>query len=133
MNKQLELVKEFQKLFGHPVSSVPTTLTSKQARLRFELMKEENEEFLEACDNYDKIEMLDALGDMMYILCGTILECGMQDKIVEAVEEIHKSNLSKLDEEGNAIFREDGKVLKSDSYIAPNLEKVLYGSTKKED
>ncbi|MDA9317984.1 nucleoside triphosphate pyrophosphohydrolase family protein, partial [Flavobacteriaceae bacterium] len=58
----------------------------------------------EAAKNNDLIEVADALGDMLYILCGTIIEHGMQDKIEEVFDEIQKSNLSKLGENGKPIW-----------------------------
>ena len=61
----------------------------------------------------------------MYILCGTILKHGLQHKIEEVFEEIQRSNMSKLDADGNPIYREDGKILKSDLYFKPNIAKVL--------
>ena len=76
-------------------------------------MAEENEEYLEAAQKGDLVEVADALGDMLYILCGTILKHGLQDKIEEVFQEIQRSNMSKLDENGKPIYREDGKVLKS--------------------
>ena len=88
-------------------------------------MKEENEEYLEACKENDLVEIADALGDELYILCGTILKHGLQYKIDEVFNEIQRSNMSKLDENGNPIFREDGKILKSDSYFKPNIKDIL--------
>jgi predicted HAD superfamily Cof-like phosphohydrolase len=88
-------------------------------------MKEENEEYLEAALNGDMVEIADALGDQLYILCGTILRHGLQDKIVEVFEEIQRSNMSKLDADGKPIYREDGKVLKSDRYFKPNIAAIL--------
>lgn len=91
--------------------------------LRFNLIKEENEEYLEACKNNDIIEIADALGDQLYILFGTILKHGLEHKIEEVYDEIHRSNMSKLDENGKPIYREDGKVLKSNLYFKPNIKK----------
>ncbi|MNE64072.1 Phosphoribosyl-ATP pyrophosphohydrolase [compost metagenome] len=88
-------------------------------------MKEENEEYLEAAKNGDLVEIADALGDQLYILCGTILKHGLQDKIAEVFAEIQRSNMSKLDADGNPIYREDGKVLKSELYFKPNIQSVL--------
>ncbi|WP_459212927.1 pyrophosphohydrolase domain-containing protein [Aquimarina rhabdastrellae] len=93
--------------------------------LRFNLMKEENEEYLEAAQNGDMVEIADALGDMLYILCGTIIEHGMQHKIEEVFEEIHRSNMSKLGEDGEPIYREDGKVLKGPNYFKPNIKTII--------
>jgi len=88
-------------------------------------MKEENEEYLEAAKNGDIVEIADALGDQLYILCGTLLRHGLQHKIEEVFMEIQRSNMSKLDRNGKPIYREDGKVLKSELYFKPDIEKVL--------
>ena len=88
-------------------------------------MKEENEEYFEAAQNNDLIEVADALGDMLYILCGTIIEHGMQHKIEEVFNEIQRSNMSKLGEDGKPIYREDGKVLKAQIILNPISKKFL--------
>jgi predicted HAD superfamily Cof-like phosphohydrolase len=88
-------------------------------------MNEENSEYLEAAKNGDIVEVADALGDQLYILCGTILKHGLQHKIVEVFTEIQRSNMSKLDINGNPIYREDGKVLKSSLYFRPNIKAIL--------
>lgn len=88
-------------------------------------MKEENEEYLEAAKNGDMVEIADALGDQLYILCGSLLRHGLQHKIEEVFMEIQRSNMSKLDQEGNPIYREDGKVLKSSLYFSPDIGKIL--------
>ncbi len=88
-------------------------------------MAEENLEYLEAAKGNDMIEVADALGDMLYILCGTILSHGMQHKIVEVFDEIQRSNMSKLGEDGKPIYREDGKVLKGPNYFKPNIKGSL--------
>lgn len=93
--------------------------------LRFNLMKEENEEYLEAANKGDMPEVADALGDMLYILCGTIIEHGMQYKIEEVFDEIQRSNMSKLGEDGKPVFREDGKVLKGPRYSKPDIRSIL--------
>jgi predicted HAD superfamily Cof-like phosphohydrolase len=71
------------------------------------------------------VEIADALGDILYIAFGTILRHGLQHKIEEVFDEIHRSNMSKLDKDGKPIFREDGKVLKSEFYFKPDIKKVL--------
>jgi len=93
--------------------------------LRFHLMKEENEEYLEAANDNDLVEVADALGDMLYILCGTIIEHGMQHKIEEVFTEIQRSNMSKLGADGKPIYREDGKVLKGPNYFKPNIQNIF--------
>ena len=88
-------------------------------------MYEENKEYLDAIKNNDMIEVADALGDMLYILCGTIITHGMQDVIDEVFEEIQRSNMSKLGSDGKPIYREDGKVLKGPNYFKPDIAKIL--------
>lgn len=100
-------------------------LGTEKNRLRYTLMDEENKEYLEAANTNDMVEVADALGDMLYILCGTILEHGMQYKIEEVFEEIQRSNMSKLGKDGSPIFREDGKVLKGPNYFEPKLMEIL--------
>ena len=124
--KSIQFVKDFHEAFSLIVAEAPTIGVDKDLlRLRFDLMKEENEEYFEAAMAGDIVEVADALGDMLYILNGTILTHGMQYKIEEIFTEIQRSNMSKLDKEGNPIYREDGKVLKSDQYFKPNIEKIL--------
>ena len=126
MKRQLEAVAEFHTSFGLGVSNeMKADLGKNKNELRFNLMKEENEEYLEAVKNNDLTETADALGDMLYILCGTILEHGLQHKIEEVFEEIQRSNMSKLGEDGKPIYREDGKVMKGPYYFKPNFEEIL--------
>lgn len=119
-------VETFHDAFGIENKYAPTPkISEKEGKLRFDLMREENEEYLEAVEDGDLVEIADALGDMLYILCGTILKHGMQDKIQEVFEEIQRSNMSKLDKDGKPIYREDGKVLKSDRYFKPDIRGIL--------
>ena len=126
MKNKIEAVKAFHTAFkiGHRETSKADLGLAKNL-LRYKLMREENEEYLEAAQNGDIVEIADALGDQLYILCGTILRHGLQDKIIEVFEEIQRSNMSKLDENGNPIYREDGKVLKSNLYFRPNIKAIL--------
>ena len=100
-------------------------LEANKIKLRFDLMAEENEEYLEAAAKNDLVEVADALGDMLYILCGTILEHGMQHKIEEVFNEIQRSNMSKLGSDGKPIYREDGKVMKGSNYFKPNILEII--------
>ncbi|HET8886173.1 MAG TPA: nucleoside triphosphate pyrophosphohydrolase family protein [Salinimicrobium sp.] len=128
MKKRLAAVNHFHKSFGLGVNEVPVAdLGAMKNKLRYNLMKEENEEYLEAANNNDLVEVADALGDMLYILCGTIIEHGMQYKIEEVFDEIQRSNMSKLGADGKPIYREDGKVLKGPNYFKPDLNKILKG------
>jgi len=126
MDNKLKAVKDFHKTFGLGVKESPIAkLSDKKLKLRFDLMAEENEEYLEAAKNNDLVEVADALGDMLYILCGTIIEHGMQYKIEEVFNEIQKSNMSKLGGDGKPIYREDGKVMKGPNYFEPDILKIL--------
>ncbi len=126
MEDKINCVKLFHETFGMGVSTeLKSDLGASKNLLRFNLMDEENKEYLEAATNKDMVEVADALGDMLYILCGTILEHGMQHKIEEVFNEIQRSNMSKLGEDGKPIYREDGKVLKGPNYFKPNIETIL--------
>lgn len=114
-------VAEFHDVFQIGNNHSPNRLSTEEQVLRYSLMREENEEYLEAAQQGNLIEIADALGDQLYILLGTALRHGLMDKMEAVFLEIHRSNMSKLDAEGKPIFREDGKVLKSDRYFRPNI------------
>ena len=126
MKNKLSAVTVFHKAFGLGVNDTPTTdIDESTMNLRFSLMDEENKEYLEAIKNNDIVEVADALGDMLYILCGTIITHGMQHVIDQVFEEIQSSNMSKLGSDGKPIYREDGKVLKGPNYFRPDIAKIL--------
>ena len=123
---KINKVKEFHEAFGILNNEAPTTQLSKEEiQLRFDLIKEENEEYLEAANNGDIIEIADALGDQLYILCGTMLKHGLQYKMEEVFNEIQISNMSKLGADGKPIYREDGKVMKGPNYFKPDIKSIL--------
>lgn len=125
MEKQLRKVAEFHRAFKQKDGRWPQPLEENEFMLRHRLMREENEEYLEACNNNSLIDIADALGDQLYILCGTILKHGMQYIIEEIFDEIHSSNMSKLDSDGKPVLREDGKILKGPSYFKPDISKFI--------
>lgn len=125
MKKQLDAVAQFHKAFGQKDGRWPQPLEENEYMLRFRLMQEENEEYLEACDKNSLIDIADALGDQLYILCGTILKHGMQHIIEEVFDEIQASNMSKLGEDGKPVLREDGKILKGPGFFSPDLSKFI--------
>ena len=126
MKDKLSAVQLFHESFGLGVRHNPVAKLDPQIlELRFNLMEEENREYLEAAKNDDLAEVADALGDMLYILCGTILEHGLQYKMEEVFEEIQRSNMSKLGADGKPIYREDGKVLKGPDYFRPDISGIL--------
>lgn len=126
MQSKIAAVQTFHDAFGLDSRKSPKAdLGVAKHMLRYKLMREENEEYLEAANDGDLVEVADALGDMLYILCGTIIEHGLQHKIEEVFEEIQRSNMSKLGADGKPIYREDGKVLKGPNYFKPNIEAIL--------
>lgn len=126
MKDKITAVQKFHTSFKLGYKEQPIAdLGAPKNKLRFDLMKEENEEYLEAANANDLVEVADALGDMLYILCGTIIEHGMQHKIEDVFNEIQRSNMSKLDDNGLPIYREDGKVLKGPNYFKPNIKEIL--------
>lgn len=126
MQDKIDKVRKFHDVFLIGNEEKPIAKVGEDTYLlRHRLMHEENEEYLQACKEGDLVEIADALGDLLYIWCGTVLKHGMQDIISEIFEEIQRSNMSKLDAHGKPIFREDGKVMKSDLYFKPNIKAIL--------
>lgn len=126
MQKQLDAVAAFHNAFGVGMANTPTAHISEEINtLRHKLMAEENKEYLDAANTNDLVEVADALGDMLYILCGTILTHGMHHIIEEVFDEIQQSNMSKLGADGKPIYRDDGKVMKGPEYRKPNLKQFL--------
>ena len=135
MQQQLNQLSKFQRAFNSTYNTSPTLLSEEDYVLRFKLLQEENEEYLEACRNNDKVEILDALTDQLYIVLGSIVSHGMQHIIEKAFSEVHNSNLSKLDNNGKPLINgEDdvwdeskpkGKILKSQNFFEPNLKQFL--------
>ncbi|MGA1778691.1 MAG: hypothetical protein ACO39W_07930 [Schleiferiaceae bacterium] len=128
MQEQIAAVTKFHEVYRIPYAVEPTTDVDPQLiALRHRLMAEENEEYLEAALAGNLVEVADALGDMLYILCGTMITHGMQDKIEDVFREIQRSNLSKLGADGQPIYREDGKVMKGPNYFKPDIAAILAG------
>jgi predicted HAD superfamily Cof-like phosphohydrolase len=126
MKHQINSVKIFHEVYKLSYKDSPVAdIGIDKINLRFKLMAEENQEYFEAAKNNDIVEVADALGDMLYILCGTIIEHGMQDKIEEIFDEIQKSNMSKLGDDGKPIYRNDGKVMKGPNYFKPKISEIL--------
>ncbi len=125
LHDKIKSVAEFHDVFQIGNAAKMTLIEERDYLLRYNLIKEENEEYLQACQDGDLVEIADALGDQLYILFGTILKHGLQHKIEEVYDEIHRSNMSKLDENGLPIFREDGKILNSTRYFRPEIKSIL--------
>jgi len=122
MEKQLLQVLEFQKAFNVDMPTTPKMLRKTRAKLRQSLLEEEVKELLEAKNILD---VSDALVDILYITYGTAHEYGLADRLILLFDEVHKSNMTKVGSDGKALFRKDGKVLKPETYIEPNLRPIL--------
>ena len=118
-----EKVKHFMKTFRQEVKNQPSLSTDKINKLRYELIKEELEEFKTALDNKDLLEVADALTDILYVTYGAGHAFGIN--LDKCFEEVQDSNMSKLGEGGKAIYNESGKVMKGPNYFKPNLSKFL--------
>lgn len=135
MQRLIDALEQFQTTFKGPCNHTPTLLPFEDYELRYKLLREENQEYLDACNNGDEVEVLDALVDSLFVIMGSFVAHGMQGILLEAFNEVAKSNMSKTDENGNPIINGEngvhdptrplGKVLKSDRYFAPRLKQIL--------
>lgn len=128
MSNQLHSVKEFHDTYGLSVESSPTLPSEDIRALRRDLLAEEYKEYTDGEDANDLVEIADALADMIYIINGTALSYGIP--LNEVFEEVHRSNMSKLDENGQPVLREDGKILKGPNYFKPDIKGIIEGDTK---
>ena len=109
--------------FGQEVKKKPSFSTDKINTLRYELIKEELDELKIAMENKDLLEVSDALTDILYVTYGAGHAFGID--LDKCFEEVQKSNMSKLSDEGKPIYNESGKVMKGPKYFKPNLAKFL--------
>jgi len=116
-------VKTFMETFGQEVKNKPSFSSDKINSLRYDLIKEELDELKVAIDNKDILEVADALTDILYVTYGAGHAFGIN--LDECFDEVQNSNMSKLGIDGNAIYNEDGKVMKGPNYFKPNLSKFL--------
>lgn len=127
----LEHVQEFHDTYGLPVLHTPDISNEKTNTLRINLLAEELGELKDALDQGDMVETLDALIDLQYVLDGAFLSFGLQSVKQAAFDEVHRSNMSKLGEDGKPIVREsDGKILKGPNYFKPDISQFI--ETKKD-
>lgn len=124
------MVEEFHRAYGLPVRYLPEVPDAKEIKLRQDLLSEEYWEYDDAASKNDIVGIADALADMIYIIHGTALVYGIP--LDEVFDEVHRSNMSKLDEEGKPLYREDGKVLKGINYEPPNIKEILDGKIGKQ-
>ncbi len=125
----LELVREFHQVYEQPINDEPTLWDEDLNKLRLDLIREELTELMIALEDRDPVATLDALTDLQYVLDGAYLTFGLHKWKDAALQEVQRSNMSKLDENGKPVKRADGKVLKGPNYSPPDLKKVLNGDT----
>ena len=116
-------VKNFMETFGQEVKSSPSFSSSKINELRYNLIKEELDEFKQALDNKDLLEVADALTDILYVTYGAGHAFGID--LDACFEEVQNSNMSKLGEDGKPLYNENGKVMKGPNYFKPNFDQFL--------
>ena len=125
MEKQINQVREFHVTYGVPVNNSPQFPDQSRIKLRNEILYEEVVELETAMSQRDMTAVADAITDCLYILIGTALELGIAEKILACFDEVHRSNMSKLGNDGLPILREDGKVLKGPNYFKPDLKSII--------
>lgn len=120
---QFDMVHEFHRVYDCNISNQPKLPNRDERALRIRLLQEEYNEYIQAEKNNDIVEIADALADMLYIINGTCVSYGIP--IDQIFAEVHASNMSKLDENGKVIRREDGKVLKGPNYFKPKIKEIM--------
>lgn len=119
-------VQQFHETFRCFTQYIPAgRIPESEVAIRVTLLREELEEYRAAAEAGDLLGIADALTDLLYVLLGTYVAHGLQNLIDDLFDEVHRSNMSKLDENGNPVFREDGKVLKSGLFSKPDLKSIL--------
>jgi predicted HAD superfamily Cof-like phosphohydrolase len=124
-DSKIKKVLEFNRAFNLPIRTQPSLIPPAESRLLIDMMREENQEYSDAVDNGDIIEIADALTDQLYLNIGNFIRHGLGHKIEELFAEVNRSNMSKLDENGKPIYKNNGKVEKSDQYFEPNIKGIL--------
>ena len=116
-------VGTFMKTFGQEVKTKPSFSSDKINKLRIDLIKEELDELQVAMKNNDLLEVADALTDILYVTYGAGHAFGID--LDKCFDEVQNSNMSKLDENGEPIYNESGKVMKGPNYFKPDLSKFV--------
>ncbi len=115
-------VRQFMHTFGQEVKKTPAWPSEAITQLRLELIDEECDELHDGVDRRSLVEVADALTDILYVVYGMGQAFGID--LNECFDEVHRSNMSKL-EDGEVIYRSDGKVLKGRDYFSPDLETII--------
>lgn len=124
----MDMVTEFHEIFGHPIGHKPQLPSTEQFNRRHDWLMEEIRELLDAMlKTEDIVDFADALGDIVYIIYGYAVECGIDlDRVMDA---IHTSNMTKLGVDGKPIHKKDGKIKKGPLYKPPtaSIIRILHG------
>ena len=123
MRTNNELVQDFMWIFGQTLRKELGWPGIDVAALRVDLIDEELNELREATGKQDLVGIADALTDLLYVVYGAGHAYGIN--LDDCFAEVHRSNMSKLDDESQPIYREDGKVLKGPNYIPPDLGQII--------
>ena len=119
------MLREFHKSFDLPLRDIPQEIPPKEFELRHNLLQEEVNEIAAAYSEIDLKEIFDGILDSIYVLIGTAVQMGFGDVLNAGFKEVHRSNMSKLGDDGKPILREDGKVIKGANFTKPNFEQFL--------
>jgi predicted HAD superfamily Cof-like phosphohydrolase len=134
MRDQLDRLLDFHQTFGVHIETEPTAdLPEDVITLRIKLLTEELCEYRQAARDGNLLEVADALTDLLYVLLGTVVSHGLQDDAEELFDEVHRSNMSKLNHGGRPVLRDDGKVLPSAGFSPPDLRKILNRTRERSD
>lgn len=125
MEALIKRLEDFHNKFNIPVGQYVGDTTKGQQDLHYTLMLEELNEFKDASDKGDIVEVADGLGDVLFVLISSVVAHGLQGCFVEVFNEICDSNESKLDGNGNVIYRHDGKILKGENYFRPRIKEII--------
>ena len=135
MRQQIKDLETFQKSFNSVYNTEPTLLKEEDWKLRYKLSLEELDEYKEACEQGNIVEIFDAILDRLFLAFGDAVSHGLQDKLIDGFNEVVRSNMSKLDNNGKPLINgEDdvwdeskpkGKILKSKNFFEPNLKQFL--------
>ena len=135
MQQQLKDLETFQKVFNSTYNETPTLLSEEDWKLRYKLSLEELDEYKEACEQGDIVEIFDAILDRLFLAFGDAVSHGLQDKLIDGFNEVVRSNMSKLGDNGKPLIngengvwdetRPKGKILKSQNFFEPNLKQFL--------
>ena len=116
-------VKNFMETFGQEVKEKAEFPSNKIVKLRYDLIKEELDEFEQAIKDKNLKEIADSLTDILYVTYGAGHAFGID--LDKCFDEVQRSNMSKLGQDGKPIYNENGKVMKGPNYFEPDLGKFL--------